>query len=308
MIHSLGRGLHSDVLRLYAEWLMGVPAGLKLNHEASRWLGGGVLWAIDVSEKLTSVLAEWETTILVVLAVLALGGITLALAAAADILELATVHVYALYTQFAWLHTRQVSVLSSLYHLFRGKKHNLLRERIDSHEYSIPQLLLGTLLFAVVFFLFPTIAVFYAFFSTAWLFVLCAQATLWWSLAILNEFPFYGLFCRFAHPEWLPAGVHLEMTATTPASQSSPAPSSPENRLFILRRHVASIGILFQSYSSSLGHLMRHYAVGKIVGAFFFGEYIPAAPDVPNAPWSSGHVLRPNVARFREDALAVWSA
>lgn len=48
--------------------------------------------------------------------------------------------------------------------LFRGKKNNVLRRRIDSCDYSLDQLLLGTMLFTLLAFLFPTTFVYYLLF------------------------------------------------------------------------------------------------------------------------------------------------
>lgn len=41
-IHSFGEILHIDVLRAWIDWLMGLPAGLKLNHFAGKKIGGAV--------------------------------------------------------------------------------------------------------------------------------------------------------------------------------------------------------------------------------------------------------------------------
>jgi phosphatidylinositol glycan class Q protein len=46
-----------------------------------------------------------------------------------------------------------------------GKRWNTLRHRVDSYDYEIDQLFLGTLLFTVTIFLLPTIFTYYAFFS-----------------------------------------------------------------------------------------------------------------------------------------------
>jgi phosphatidylinositol glycan class Q protein len=46
-----------------------------------------------------------------------------------------------------------------------GKRWNTLRHRVDSYNYEIDQLFLGTLLFTVTIFLLPTIFTYYAFFS-----------------------------------------------------------------------------------------------------------------------------------------------
>ena len=47
-----------------------------------------------------------------------------------------------------------------------GKRRNVLRNRTDSWDYDIDQLLLGTMLFTLVSFLFPTVLVYYALFAT----------------------------------------------------------------------------------------------------------------------------------------------
>lgn len=46
-----------------------------------------------------------------------------------------------------------------------GKKRNTLRHRIDSCDYDLDQLLLGTILFTLLTFLFPTIVVYYLTFA-----------------------------------------------------------------------------------------------------------------------------------------------
>jgi phosphatidylinositol glycan class Q protein len=46
-----------------------------------------------------------------------------------------------------------------------GKKLNILRSRVDFAEFDLDQLLLGTILFTVLVFLFPTIAAYYVLFS-----------------------------------------------------------------------------------------------------------------------------------------------
>lgn len=46
-----------------------------------------------------------------------------------------------------------------------GKRKNVLRNRIDSWDYDLDQLLLGTILFTLITFLFPTVLVYYALFA-----------------------------------------------------------------------------------------------------------------------------------------------
>jgi phosphatidylinositol glycan class Q protein len=50
--------------------------------------------------------------------------------------------------------------------LLSGKRYNVLRDRIDSWDYDIDQLLFGTMLFTLVAFLFPTVLAYYVLFAT----------------------------------------------------------------------------------------------------------------------------------------------
>src|SRR5690349_7707190 len=62
------------------------------------------------------------------------------------------------------LYQLQVTALIALWRLFRGKKFNPLRRRVDSMNYDAQQLFLGTLLFTALLFLLPTTTVYYAVF------------------------------------------------------------------------------------------------------------------------------------------------
>ena len=121
-----------------------------------------------------------------------------------DLLSLLTLHIYCFYTASARIFNWQLTIIMSLFHLFRGKKHNVLRNRIDYCDYDLDQLLLGTILFTLLFFLLPTIAVFYLTFTSARMaiiFLKAAQDTL---LACLNHFPIFALMLRVKDSRRLP--------------------------------------------------------------------------------------------------------
>ena len=84
-----------------------------------------------------------------------------------DLLSVLTIHIYSFYLASARIYHWQLNILISLFHLFRGKKHNVLRDRIDSCDYDLDQLLVGTILFTLLFFLLPTVVVFYLNFAIA---------------------------------------------------------------------------------------------------------------------------------------------
>ena len=136
-------------------------------------------------------------------------GATMTVAIFSDLLSLLTIHIYCFYTASARIFNWQLTIIMSLFHLFRGKKHNVLRNRIDSCDYDLDQLLLGTILFTLLFFLLPTIAVFYLTFTSARMaiiFLKAAQDTL---LACLNHFPLFALMLRIKDPRRLPGTSKL---------------------------------------------------------------------------------------------------
>lgn len=160
-----------DVLRANLEWLNHHPGGFKLNVPLTRRLGAVALTVLDIN----ALMLEWgiprlmrhpAMVHLVGTLALTLGWSTV-LAALFDLARLATAHLSLLYVTFARLYYLDLSLLSCLWRLFRGKKHNILRQRVDTCEYRTPQLVLGVLLFAIFSCLFPTVAAFYIFFTIA---------------------------------------------------------------------------------------------------------------------------------------------
>lgn len=63
------------------------------------------------------------------------------------------------------LYSLQVSGLVALWRLFLGRKHNPMRGRVDSCQYSPDQLFVGTLAFTILLFLFPTTFMYYIVFA-----------------------------------------------------------------------------------------------------------------------------------------------
>ena len=210
--------LHLDVMQSHIRWLMEQPAGAKLNNNLTHALGNSVLFVLDIWNSLTTLATPFEPFLVYVLALVIAMGISLGAAALLDLLSVLTVHVSFLHFVFAKIYSHSLSVLSSLWHLFRGKKRNTLRHRIDSCDYDIDQLLLGTLLFATLFFLFPTLAIYYVFFSLVKLIISVVQAILYTIFITMYSFPFFGLFAHFYKAQQLPGGIWFELLPTVHAS------------------------------------------------------------------------------------------
>lgn len=121
-------------------WLNNWPAGLKLNTELSRFLchsllsvvvawnrkrsnignEGGLTKSIGVLDDL--VLPNLET-IIWISGWLGCCGATLAIAVFADLLSLLTVHAFTCYSVLRAVYEIQLSILGSLWYLFRGAYH-----------------------------------------------------------------------------------------------------------------------------------------------------------------------------------------
>lgn len=121
-----------------------------------------------------------------------------------DLLSILTVHIYSFYLASARIYHWQLNILISLFHLFRGKKHNVLRNRIDSCDYDLDQLLVGTILFTLLFFLLPTVVVFYLNFAIARMVIISLKAVFDTMLSCLNHFPLFALMLRVKDPGRLP--------------------------------------------------------------------------------------------------------
>lgn len=220
-INNILSGWTVEGLREMISWLMHCPAGLKLNKQLAVFLGDLFLWVIDYwrgnvslcvrSPLLLTSVAECVSSlrlylphVIYFIGFSSFAGATMPIALFSDLLSLLTVHIYCFYTASARIFHWQLTIIVSLFHLFRGKKHNVLRNRIDSCDYDLDQLLLGTILFTLLFFLLPTVIVFYLTFTSARVAIISLKASLDTLLACLNHFPLFALMLRAKDSRRLP--------------------------------------------------------------------------------------------------------
>jgi hypothetical protein len=230
LLFQLFHQLDNDVLRSWVKWLLEFPAGLKLNLFLGRRLGGVILFIIDawkgeleriatflVLDKNNNAIFELTVSMVLVLSGLGLCGASLVIAAALDILSLLTLHIELLRRTFAFFHRQFISVLGTLFLLIRGKKRNVLRNRIDSVGYgdsppeALAHLMLGVFLFAITFFLFPTAAVYYSFLTLICLCLAVIRTFLLALLTFLNNVPLYAPLCALFFPKRVPVGIDLQL-------------------------------------------------------------------------------------------------
>lgn len=200
--------LTHDVVRRLIVWMMGWPAGFKLNGPLSGFIGALFLLFVD----------SWTTVVvwlgvrdipspLFVVALVGPLGVSVQLALVVDLLNVFTLHVRCFYLVAARLHAAQYSTLCSLWYLFRGRKYNVLRQRVDTLHHDLEQLLLGTVLFTALVFLAPTVAFYYVCFSAVALVLAAVRALMHAARHAVHTLPLYGWYALATRPLTLPRGV-----------------------------------------------------------------------------------------------------
>ncbi|KAI7897342.1 N-acetylglucosaminyl transferase component-domain-containing protein [Mucor mucedo] len=198
--------LHSMML-----WFLESPAGLKLNHELGSFLSELFLWLIRLWTLCTQTVQPYTPQIIHAIGLSGVFGVTMIISLSSDFLAFMTLHVYCFYMVAARIFNWQLVILNSLFNLFRGKKRNILRNRIDSCDYDLDQLLLGTSLFTLLTFLFPTVLIYYLTFALGRVGVIFLQAIMETILAFFNHFPLFAIMLRLKDPHRLPGGLEFEI-------------------------------------------------------------------------------------------------
>ncbi|XP_039205873.1 phosphatidylinositol N-acetylglucosaminyltransferase subunit Q isoform X2 [Crotalus tigris] len=193
------------------QWLMGVPAGLKMNRALDQVLGRFFLYHIHLWLSYIHLMSPFIEKILWYVGLSACLGLTVALSILSDIIALLTFHIYCFYVYGARLYCFKIYGLSSLWRLFRGKKWNVLRQRVDSCSYDLDQLFIGTLLFTILLFLLPTTALYYLVFTLLRLLVVLVQGVIHLLIDLINSLPLYAIFLRLCRGYRLASGVKFRV-------------------------------------------------------------------------------------------------
>ncbi|KAI9682728.1 MAG: phosphatidylinositol N-acetylglucosaminyltransferase subunit gpi1 [Trizodia sp. TS-e1964] len=265
-----------DGLRDTIIWLTGWPAGLKLNSELATFLGDLFLWVIDYWSGCVYNLQPMLPAVIYFVGFSGFAGASMPISLFSDLLSFLTLHIYSFYTASARIFDWQLAIIISLFHLFRGKKRNVLRNRIDSCDYDLDQLLLGTILFTLLFFLLPTVIVFYLAFASARMAIITLKAVLDTLLACLNHFPLFALMLRIKDSHRLPGGIRFELrdTQTLPSSSLKKSDSPPTSYI-LLKSVPLSFPAMFHQYFE-LGHRIRkHYLSPRVILCLATGRFVP---------------------------------
>ncbi|KAJ4404699.1 pig-Q [Gnomoniopsis sp. IMI 355080] len=265
-----------EALQSSISWLMGWPAGLKLNTELAAFLGDLFLWVIDYWASCLETLRPALPHIIWFVGFSAFAGASMPIAMFSDLLSILTVHIYSFYLASARIYNWQLTILISLFHLFRGKKHNVLRNRIDSCDYDLDQLLVGTIVFCLLLFLLPTVVVFYLNFAIARMVIISLKASFDTLLSCLNHFPLFALMLRIKDPQRLPGGIRFELRDT---QEHRPVLNSesdlPSTSVIYLKSIPLTFRAMFHQYFQLGSRIRKHYLSPRVLLCLLTGKFVP---------------------------------
>ncbi|KAI9731966.1 MAG: phosphatidylinositol N-acetylglucosaminyltransferase subunit gpi1 [Cirrosporium novae-zelandiae] len=263
-------------------WLMGWPAGLKLNTELAVFLGDLFLWVIQYWTGCIANLQPHLPQLIYFIGFSSFAGASMPIALVSDLLSILTIHIYYFYVVSARIFNWQLTILLSLFYLFSGKKRNVLRNRIDSCDYDLDQLLLGTIFFTLLFFLLPTVLVFYLTFASARMIIISLKALLDTCLACLNHFPLFALMLRVKDSRRLPGGIKFELR-DPPSDLPAPPPSSyafsslhaPPTSYIHLKSVPLPLHTMFSQYFQLAHRIRAHYLSTRVIFCLATGQFVP---------------------------------
>lgn len=200
--------LNRNLLGALINWLLGVPAGLKLNHAFSQLLLGIAETVMTIWIEFLSYFDFLLEPAIFVIAFLSFFGVSVFLGFAIDLISLFTIHVFHTHTFFTQFNRIFLFAWKSLFNLFRSRSYNVLRKKTESSDFAPDQLLVGSVVFTALSLLIPTFLTCHAVLLLVWMLVVATQKVLLSLLAFLHTAPL-GLFAFSATA--FPARVHLTL-------------------------------------------------------------------------------------------------
>jgi phosphatidylinositol glycan class Q protein len=224
------QGILFDGIYRLIRWVsVNHPAGFKLNNELGQFMGDLYLWSLKFWKYLINdflqeeILKEVKQHIIKILLqfvkfICYFGGVSFLIASVIDVIKILRLHISGFYQTASKIYNKQIEVLKSLFQLFRGKKYNVLRNRIDNlnnysvgDSFEIVQFLMGTLIFMILVLLLPTVFAFYLTFFLLQLIGTIAVVYLEWLQIVATCSPLFMILLKVKNSNRLQGGVKLEL-------------------------------------------------------------------------------------------------
>ncbi|CAO3622968.1 unnamed protein product [Cunninghamella echinulata] len=306
-LHDILKTYTVDSLQSMMLWFLKTPAGLKLNQELGTFLSELFLWLIHLWRECMWIIQPWTRHILYFIGCCGIFGVSMIISLLSDMLAFLTMHIYCFYMVAARIFNWQLISLYALFTLFRGKKRNMLRQRIDNCDYDLDQLLLGTCLFTLLAFLFPTVLIYYLTFALGRVSIIFLQAIMETLLAFFNHFPLFAIMLRIKDPDRVPGGLRFDLfqhdtylykyhwvrhtweTLKKPKTRKKSVrfqlPNEKKNELpkgayFHIKNTPIPFSAIFFQYMLLWKRLSSHYFSSYVFRCFLYGEPIKPVPKL----------------------------
>ncbi|XP_055305384.1 phosphatidylinositol N-acetylglucosaminyltransferase subunit Q isoform X2 [Sitodiplosis mosellana] len=146
--------------------LKGSPVGLKLNVDLNNFFIECFRYHIDLWATFLVIISPLVKYLFAPLAIIGCFGLSFQLSMLADLLSVITLHAHCIYTYASIVHKIEMNGLVGVWRVVSGRRKNILKGRIESFEYTNPQLYLSTIFFTALLFLLPTNLVYYVVFAS----------------------------------------------------------------------------------------------------------------------------------------------
>ncbi|KAL0714643.1 hypothetical protein Bca4012_021622 [Brassica carinata] len=283
----------NDILRSGCVWLMGVPAGFKLNTELAGVLGMVSLNVIQIWSTLWIFMASFIFYLIRAVAVMGITfGATVSAAFVIDVITFATLHITALHWAITLVYSHQIQALAALWRLFRGRKMNPLRQRLDSYGYTVKQHVVGSLLFTPLLLLLPTTSVFYIFFTITSTTINSISMLIEFTISVIHATPYAEIVIWLFRRQRFPSGVWFEIEHYRKnilnSSDDASLANNPVLMVSNLRSNFLSIGqILLPHYTTMFSGISASSLTTSARGVLS-GKRMPSKLGLdlpPPRPW-----------------------
>ncbi|KAL9884560.1 phosphatidylinositol glycan anchor biosynthesis class Q isoform 2-T2 [Glossina fuscipes fuscipes] len=263
-------------LRTLLNSLRGAPIGLKLNVQLNGFLLDCFGYHVHLWATFLDLIEPFVRKLFVPIALLGAMGLSYQLASLTDLITIMGLHAHCFSIYSAVLYKVEIKGLQVLWKVVLGKRKNLLKNRVESHNYKNRQLYLTTIFFASLLFLFPTILTYYIVFTTLRLCIFLFNLILKTLRRHLLEFPFEMLI-RWCSGNLYNIALELEYLQHIMPLVRQPQIQMPMLNItvFILHIHSSSLSRVFSSESGILKELeakekntIKSICQGILVGKF----------------------------------------
>lgn len=219
--------LFEDLHKLISWVSFDHPAGFKLNNELGQFMGDLYLWSLrfwkffinDAYAEINSSIKDYGVLFFFgyLKFICYFGGISFLIGSIIDVLQVCLIHIKCFYLTSTKIYNRQLQVLMSLFQLFRGRKYNVLRNRIDNlniyegeDSFDIVQFLMGTLIFMALVLLLPTVFAFYLMFFLLKMISITVLIILQGIQIFFNFAPMFVILLKLKNSNRLQGGIGFE--------------------------------------------------------------------------------------------------